>query len=151
MSNVTYATFPNDIVYFNSKEYYDAENFIKLPLLGTAAAGLPITAEQHIEDYIAVPKTIIRNDMDGFLVRVKGDSMIDAHIQDGDLLICKIQPTAKNGEVVVAVINNEVTVKTFYHEGKRIKLQPANKKYKPIYAASDFIINGKVVGLIRGS
>lgn len=149
MNNITCVKFPKDIIYVNLKEHHDNENFVRLPVLGKVSAGLPIAAEQNIEEYVSVPRTIIRNDMDGFLVKVKGDSMIDADIQDGDLLICQIQPTAKNGDIVVAVIDNEVTVKRFFHEGRRVRLQPENKKYKPIYVESDFMINGKVAGLIR--
>lgn len=137
------------MIYINLKEHHNNEDFVRLPILGSVKAGLPAIAEQSIEDYVSVPRTIIRNDMDGFLLKVKGDSMIDADIHEGDLLICQIQATAKNGDIVVAVINNEATVKRFFHEGKRIRLQPENKKYKPIYVECDFMINGKVVGLIR--
>jgi repressor LexA len=149
MSNITCVKFPKDIIYINLKEHHNNEDFVRLPLLGSVKAGLPAIAEQSIEDYVSVPRTIIRNDMDGFLLKVKGDSMIDADIHEGDILICQIQATAKNGDIVVAVINNEATVKRFFHEGKRIRLQPENRKYKPIYVESDFMINGKVVGLIR--
>jgi len=149
MGTIDYVKFPKDFIYINLKEHHDNENFVRLPLLGNVAAGLPIVADQNIEEYVSVPRTVIRNDMDGFLVKVKGESMIDANIQDGDLLICRIQPTAKNNDIVVAVINGEVTVKRFFHEGRRIRLQPENRKFKPIYVESDFIVNGKVVGLIR--
>ena len=105
MNNITYAKFPKDIAYIDLKEYYSEKNMVNLPLLGTVAAGAPILAEQQVDNYYTVPKTLIKNERDGFILKVKGDSMIDAHIQEGDLLICRIAQTAQNGDIVVATLD----------------------------------------------
>ena len=121
----------------------------KLPLLGQIAAGAPLLADENVEDAIAVPETL-RGD---FLLRVKGDSMIDAGILDGDIVVVQRAQDARNGEVVVALAGDdesadEATVKTFYRERGRIRLQPENSALEPIYAAHVQIL-GKVVGVFR--
>ena len=121
----------------------------KLPLLGQIAAGGPLLAEQNIEDELAVPETL-RGD---FLLRVKGDSMIEAGILDGDLVIVQRAQDARNGEIVVALAGedesaDEATVKTFYKESGRIRLQPENSSMEPIYAPNVQIL-GRVVGVFR--
>jgi repressor LexA len=121
----------------------------KLPLLGQVAAGAPLLADENIEDEIAVPETL-RGD---FLLRIKGDSMIDAGILDGDIVVVKRAQDARNGEIVVALAGDdesadEATVKTFYRERGRIRLQPENSALEPIYAAHVQIL-GKVVGVFR--
>jgi repressor LexA len=121
----------------------------KLPLLGQIAAGGPLLAEQNVEDEIAVPETL-RGD---FVLRVKGESMIEAGILDGDLVIVRRAQDAKNGDIVVALAGDdesadEATVKTYYKEKGRIRLQPENAALEPIYA--DYVqILGKVVGVFR--
>lgn len=123
----------------------------KLPLLGQIAAGGPLLAEQNIEDEIAVPEPLGRNA--DFLLRVKGESMINAGILDGDILVVQRAQDARNGEIVVALagddeLADEATVKTFYREGNRVRLQPENDALEPIYA--DFVqILGKVTGVFR--
>ncbi len=107
----------------------------KLPLLGQIAAGGPLLAEQNVEDEIAVPETL-RGD---FLLRVKGDSMIEAGILEGDLVIVRRAQDARNGDIVVALAGDdesadEATVKTFYRESGRVRLQPENAALEPIYA-----------------
>jgi repressor LexA len=121
----------------------------KLPLLGQIAAGGPLLAEQNVEDEIAVPGTL-RGD---FLLRVKGDSMIEAGILEGDLVIVRRAQDASNGDVVVALVGDdesadEATVKTFYRESGRIRLQPENAALEPIYAKYVEVL-GKVVGVFR--
>jgi repressor LexA len=121
----------------------------KLPLLGQVAAGAPLLAEENVEDEIAVPETL-RGD---FLLRIKGDSMIDAGILDGDLVIVRKAQDAKNGEIVVALAGDdesadEATVKTFYRENGRVRLQPENAALEPIFAKHVQIL-GKVVGVFR--
>jgi repressor LexA len=121
----------------------------KLPLLGQVAAGAPLLAEENVEDEIAVPETL-RGD---FLLRVKGDSMIEAGILDGDLVIVRKAEDARNGEIVVALAGDdesadEATVKTFYREDGRIRLQPENAALEPIFAPHVRVI-GKVVGVFR--
>jgi repressor LexA len=121
----------------------------KLPLYGQIAAGGPLLADQHLEDEIAVPETL-RGD---FLLRVKGDSMIEAGILEGDLIVVQRTKDARNGEIVVALAGDdetadEATVKRFFRENGRIRLQPENSALEPIYA--DYVdVIGKVVGVFR--
>ncbi len=123
----------------------------RLPLLGQIAAGSPLLAEENVEDRIAVPEPLGR-DAD-FLLTVRGDSMIEAGILDGDTIVVHKQEDASNGDVVVALVGddegaNEATVKTFYRETGRIRLQPENSALEPIYA--DHVqVMGKVVGVFR--
>jgi repressor LexA len=123
----------------------------RLPLLGQIAAGSPLLAEENVEDMIAVPEPLGRSA--DFLLTVRGDSMIDAGILDGDTLVVRKQEDASNGDVVVALAGddeaaNEATVKTFYRESGRIRLQPENSALEPIYADHVQIL-GKVVGVFR--
>jgi repressor LexA len=121
----------------------------KLPLLGQIAAGGPLLAEQNVEDELAVPETL-RGD---FLLRVTGDSMVEAGILDGDIVVVRRAQDARNGEIVVALAGDdesadEATVKTFYKEKGRIRLQPENSALEPIYADHVQVL-GKVVGVFR--
>jgi repressor LexA len=121
----------------------------KLPLVGQVAAGGPLLAEENVEDYLGVPETL-RGD---FLLRVKGESMINAGILDGDIVVVKRSQDARNGEIVVALAGDdetadEATVKTFYREGGRVRLQPENDALEPIYAAHVQIL-GRVTGVFR--
>jgi repressor LexA len=121
----------------------------KLPLVGQIAAGGPLLAEQNIEEEIAVPETL-RGD---FLLRVRGDSMIEAGILDGDIVVVRRAQDARNGEIVVALAGDdestdEATVKTFYREQGRIRLQPENSALEPIYADHVQIL-GTVTGVFR--
>src|ERR687898_2289767 len=123
----------------------------KLPLLGQIAAGGPLLAEQNIEDELAVPEPLGRRA--DFLLRVKGDSMVEAGILDGDIVVVQRAQDASNGEIVVALVGDdefadEATVKTFYRDGNRVRLQPENAALEPIYA--DFVqVLGKVTGVFR--
>jgi repressor LexA len=123
----------------------------KLPLLGQIAAGSPLLAEENIEDELAVPEPLARRA--DFLLRVKGESMINAGILDGDILVVQRSQDARDGEIVVALVGDdefadEATVKTFYREGNRVRLQPENDSLEPIYA--DFVqILGTVTGVFR--
>jgi repressor LexA len=124
----------------------------RLPLVGQVAAGGPLLAEENVEEYVAVPEPLARGGEE-FLLRVKGDSMIDAGILDGDLLVVRRQQDARNGEIVVALAGDdesadEATVKTFYRESGRIRLQPENDALEPIYADHVQIL-GRVVGVLR--
>ena len=118
-----------------------------LPIVGQVAAGEPILAEEHIEDYIEVPQVIGGEDGD-YILRVKGDSMQDAGILEGDYVVVKQADDAANGEIVVALLEDEATVKRFYREKAGIRLQPENKAYKPI-RTKDATVLGKVVGVFR--
>ena len=119
-----------------------------VPVLGRVTAGAPILAVENIEEYFPVPKNFVDHE-DVFILRIKGDSMIEAGILDGDYVLVSKQETAANGEIVVALLNGEEsTVKRFYHEGNRIRLQPENSTMEPIYSG-DVAILGKVIGVFR--
>ena len=120
---------------------------VNVPLVGRVTAGEPITAIENIEDHFAIPVQLIGSG-EHFLLSVKGESMIDAGILDGDYLIVKKQVTCENGEIVVALIEDEATVKTFYREKGHIRLQPQNELLEPIIVDNCEIM-GKVVGLVR--
>ena len=127
----------------------DPADIARLPLLGEIAAGGPLLAEQNIEDYLPMPASA-KGD---FLLRVKGESMIDAGILDGDIVIVQRTQDARNGEIVVALVGDdewadEATVKTFYRESDRIRLQPENASMEPIYGSYVQIL-GRVVGVFR--
>ena len=126
-----------------------AHEALRLPLVGEIAAGSPLLAEDNIEDYVGVPDTL-RGD---FLLRVKGDSMVNAGILDGDIVVVRRAQDARDGEIVVALAGedetaDEATVKTFYREGGRIRLQPENDELEPIYAPYVTIL-GRVTGVFR--
>src|SRR5665213_1003394 len=118
-----------------------------LPLLGRVAAGVPITASENLEEQFILPASWVPR-TGGFMLRVKGDSMIDAAILDGDLIVVEARPNANNGEIVVAMIDGEATVKRFYRESGRVRLQPENATMAPIYA-DDVTIVGRVEAVIR--
>lgn len=131
-------------------EHNTAETLVKLPLVGTTAAGTPRLAFEHIETEIAIPVFIAGNSDGTFLLRVKGDSMVDAHIVDGDLVIVKPQQYAENGDLVVALLGEEATVKRLRVEDGRMVLMPANPMYDPILLEdTDVRIIGKVIGVLR--
>ena len=122
----------------------------RLPLVGEIAAGGPLLAEEQIEEYVELPEQLARGD---FLLRVKGDSMIQAGILDGDLVVVERREDARNGEIVVALAGDdesadEATVKTFYREADRVRLQPENDALDPIYARHVQIL-GRVTGVFR--
>lgn len=117
-----------------------------VPLLGTVTAGMPILAQQSIEDYIPVP--IKSGGSNLFALTIKGDSMINAGINDGDIVIIERTPVAENGDIVVALIENEATVKRFFKEKGHFRLQPENNSYEPIIV-DELSILGKVKMLLR--
>ncbi len=121
---------------------------VVLPVLGKVAAGVPITAAENIEGEFLLPAGFVPRASDAFMLRVQGDSMIEAAILDGDLIVVRPQRTADNGEVVVAMLGGEATVKRFYREHDRIRLQPENRSMEPIYA-SDVEIVGRVEAVVR--
>jgi repressor LexA len=124
----------------------------RLPLVGQVAAGGPLLADENIEEYVAVPEPLSRGG-DEFLLRIKGDSMVNAGILDGDLVVVRRQQDARNGDIVVALAGDdesadEATLKTFHREADRVRLQPENDALEPIYARHVQIL-GKVVGVFR--
>lgn len=118
---------------------------VPVPLVGTVTAGVPILATEQIEEYIPVA---MRKSGNFFALHVRGDSMINAHIVDGDIVIVEQTPVASNGEIVVALIEDEATVKRFYKENGHFRLQPENDKYEPIIV-DELALLGKVVTVIR--
>lgn len=122
-------------------------NVIRLPLIGRVAAGVPILAEQNVEETLALPTSVV-GDASSFVLRVRGESMINAGIFDGDYIVVREQHDAHDGEIVVALIDDSATVKTFYRERDRIRLQPENDTMEPIYVR-DPVILGRVTALIR--
>jgi len=120
---------------------------VQIPIVGRVAAGKPTLAVEDFEETYPLPDDMLDGG-DGFMLQVYGESMIEDGIRDGDLVIVRRQPTAENGDTVVALIDNEATVKRFYREDGRIRLQPANSSMQPICLDEAQII-GKVVGLVR--
>ncbi|MCL2654556.1 MAG: transcriptional repressor LexA [Coriobacteriia bacterium] len=128
---------------------YDRGEIIDLPLIGRVAAGTPILAEENREETLPLPASLIKGGADGsFLLRVHGESMIDAGVLDGDLVIVRAQKTAQAGDMVVALIDGEATVKYYYPEADRIRLQPANESFDPIFSR-EVEIAGEVIGVLR--
>jgi repressor LexA len=118
-----------------------------LPLVGEVAAGEPVLAEERIEEYLEVPE-VIGGETGDYILRVKGDSMKDAGILEGDYVIVRPSQIAGDGEIVVALIEEEATVKRFYKEKEQVRLEPANKAYEPI-RTSEAQLLGRVVGMFR--
>jgi repressor LexA len=118
-----------------------------LPLVGQVAAGQPVLAEENIEEYVPTP-SFAGGDSGGYLLRVRGDSMKNVGILDGDLVVVKPQDEADDGEIVVALVGEEATVKRFYREADHVRLQPENEAMDPI-RTRDVRVMGRVVGLMR--
>ncbi len=134
---------PEDAV----EEDEEAPESVTAPLVGRIAAGGPILAEQHIEDRFALPQQLVGHG-EFFMLEVKGDSMIDAAICDGDWVVVRRQPTANNGDIVAALLDDEATVKTLKRVGKTVWLMPHNGRYSPIDGTHATIM-GKVVAVMR--
>ena len=121
---------------------------VSIPVVGQVAAGTPILAEENIDSYIPIPASMCPKGSDAFILNVKGDSMINAGIYNGDQIFVEVCNTAKNGDQVVALIDDSATVKTFYKENNHIRLQPENDTMDPIIV-DDCKILGKVFGVMR--
>jgi repressor LexA len=121
---------------------------VNVPLVGRVAAGYPLLAEENIEEYLAFPSSMVPEKDSVFALRVTGESMKDAGISDGDIAIIRKQEIANNGDIVVALIEDEATLKYFYREKKRVRLQPANKAFKPIIVPECTVI-GVLTGIYR--
>lgn len=135
------------------KPEYNNRNdvFTKVPIVGRVAAGSPILAIENIEGSIVIDPAFIKKAEDSFALRVKGDSMINSGIFEGDLVIVTPNKSPVNGEIVVAMLDDEATVKTFENKNNKIRLIPSNDNYQPIEITTDreFSIVGKVVGVVR--
>lgn len=133
---------------FNTKDYYSGKELVNIPIIGKVTAGMPILAVENIEDTFPLPLDFVQNSA-AFMLKVQGDSMVDAGILDRDLVLIKQQPTANNGDIVVALIGDEATVKTFYKEKGYVRLQPQNQFMDPIIVRDNLTILGKVIGVFR--
>lgn len=124
---------------------------IELPIIGFIAAGEPIDAIENPSETVTISPDLVSKVKRCYVLQVRGDSMVDEGILDGDFVVIQNQNTAENGDIVVALLEGTfATLKTFYREGKKIKLQPANEKMDPMfYDANDVVIQGKVTGVIR--
>ncbi|GGA58660.1 LexA repressor [Kroppenstedtia guangzhouensis] len=122
---------------------------VMAPLVGKVTAGEPITAVENVEEYFPIPRRMVRPDESVFILAVRGDSMINAGVMDGDYVMVRQQNTADNGDMIVAMTpENEATVKRFYKEKNRVRLQPENDTMEPIWLPEVTIL-GKVIGLLR--
>ena len=125
------------------------DSALRIPVVGRIAAGGPLLAVENIEGYVTIGRDMLRsNSGELFALCVKGDSMRDAGILDGDTVICRKQAFARDGQIVVALLDDEATLKRFFHQGHGYRLQPENRKMKPIYV-DDVTIQGVVKGLVR--
>jgi repressor LexA len=131
----------------------DDDRLVEVPVIGRVAAGLPILAEQNVVDTVRIDRMLVRGGKDVFALRVQGESMIEAGIHDGDYIFVRKQPSASRGDIVVALLGDEATVKYYFPEKEHVRLQPANAAMAPIYVrATDFrqsMILGIVVGVYR--
>ena len=118
-----------------------------VPLVGRVTAGMPILAVENIEDYLVLPQSMVGRDS-LYCLRVQGESMIEAGIRDGDIVVLRQQDDAENGDIVVALVEDEATLKRIFYEDGRVRLQPENRTMAPIYA-DDATVLGKLVALIR--
>lgn len=135
-------------VVHDKTEHERTEQPVQIPILGTVAAGKPILAEENWEGTISVPPSLVKKQGEYFALNIRGDSMIEAGIMDGDLAVIEKRETAHNGEIVVAVVDDAVTLKRFYKESNRIRLQPENSAYSPIYC-QDVRVLGRLSCIIR--
>ncbi len=131
----------------SSKDFYTQKELVDVPVVGKITAGMPILAVENVTDTFPIPIDFVGN-LDCFMLTVRGESMIEAGILDGDYILVKKQNNANNGEIVVALIDDEATVKTFYKEKDHIRLQPENSTMDPIIVPSCEIL-GKVGGVFR--
>ena len=140
-------TKPRTIEITDDSFNFTRREVVNVPMVGTVAAGMPILASENITDYFPIPSELLPN-TDIFMLKVKGDSMINVGIHDGDQIIVSKQNTAKNGDIIVALVEDSATVKTFYKEKNFYRLQPENDFMEPILVKEVSIL-GKVIGLFR--
>lgn len=141
-----------EILIHRAKQENGNGNTTEVPIVGRVSAGLPILAQENLEGVLTVDKILIKNPNNVFALRVKGDSMVNAGILDGDFVLVQQQPFANQGEIVVALVEDEATVKRFYKENNQIRLQPENENMSPIIVNpkhKKIQLIGKVEGVIR--
>jgi repressor LexA len=127
----------------------EVNDFIEVPILGSVAAGRPILAVENMDGFIKLHRSFCRNGGKYFALRVKGDSMEEAGIMDGDTAVIEQSSAVRNGEIAVVMLDDAVTLKTFYRESARVRLDPANSNYSPIYCSKDVRVLGKLIHIIR--
>lgn len=142
------STKPRAIEILDDTFNFTRRELVNVPIVGTVTCGEPILAVENVEGYFPVPPEYLHNKQT-FMLKVKGDSMINAGIFNGDLVLVEEAKTARNSEIVVALIEDSATVKTFYKENSHIRLQPENDTMDPIIVNGDIEILGKVIGLFR--
>ncbi|EGD48789.1 transcriptional repressor, LexA family [Ruminiclostridium papyrosolvens DSM 2782] len=128
--------------------YYTSREMVDVPVVGRVTAGQPILAVENITDTFPLPVDFVQNS-DAFMLRIQGESMVEAGILDKDFVLVRQQSSANNGDIVVALIGDEATCKTFYREKDYIRLQPQNSSMEPILVKDDLSILGKVIGVFR--
>ncbi|MDR3123812.1 MAG: transcriptional repressor LexA [Treponema sp.] len=121
---------------------------IEVPLLGTVAAGKPILSEENWESFVPIHRSLLKKNARYFALRVRGDSMIGAGISDGDIAVIERQEHAENRDIVVALVNEAITLKRFFKEANRVRLEPENPNYKPLYTQHARIL-GRLAHIIR--
>lgn len=127
----------------------ELEDFEEIPILGTVAAGRPILAIENMDGSIKIHRSLLKNSKQYFALKVRGDSMEGAGIVDGDTAVIEQQSIVRNGEIAVVMLDDSVTLKTFFRESARIRLQPENKKYSPIFCSRDVKILGRLAHIFR--
>jgi repressor LexA len=140
-------TKPRAIEVIDDSYGFSRRELVNVPIIGTVAAGQPLLAIENIENYFPFPASMLPN-AQTFMLRVKGESMINAGIYNGDLILVEQMKTPRDGDIVVALVEDSATVKTFYKEKNRIRLQPENDSMDPIFV-NNVTILGKVIGLYR--
>lgn len=141
-------TKPRALEILNQQDNLAEFNFIQIPVIGTVAAGLPILAQENIEEYIPIPASMLHGKSGVFMLRVKGDSMINVGINNNDYIMVEQKDTAENNEIVVALVDESATVKRFFKEDGFYRLQPENNNMQPIIVDNVRIL-GKVIGCYR--
>lgn len=142
-------TKPRAIEILDHDEEIPAQNVVNVPIVGKVTAGIPITAVENIEEYFPLPEHLVPSDESVYMLEIEGDSMVDAGILNGDYVIVRSQQTASNGDIVVAMTDeNEATVKRFFKEKDYFRLQPENQTMEPIILKNVTIL-GVVIGLYR--
>ncbi len=126
-----------------------SESFGEVPMLGLVTAGFPATVEEELVDRVNIDELLVKKKATTFMLTVDGDSMIDAHIEDGDMVLVEKTNVAQDGQIVIAEVDGEFTMKYFRKEGNKVWLEPANKKYKPIYPVHDLKIRAVLKAVIR--
>jgi repressor LexA len=141
-----------DVISDKKQKITSKSNLIEIPIIGRVAAGSPVLAVENLEGTVVVDKDFLMRQSNVFALQVKGESMKDAGILNGDMVFARQQPTAETGQIVIAVIGEEATVKYFFPESNRVRLEPANINYGPIIVdekTPDFRIAGRVIGIMR--